>query len=333
MKFKSLILLVLMAVAGFPATAADKEVTIAYQLIFNPWKVAIAQKQFEKETGYKIRWRNLDTPAKVLSGLASGQVDIALLGSTGIATVASRGIDIDLIYIAENIEEAEALVVRNGSGIKEGKDLKGKKLAVPFVSTTHFHTLVALEYYGLTDKDVRLLNMPPNGIAAAWLRGDIDAAFVWNPALARIKGSGSVLVTSGELGRWKTPTFDGIVVRGAFADDHPDFMKTFVRILAETDEAYRSNPWQKGSPEVQAIAKLMGGNPDDVPEALAAYEFPTLADQASCRWLGCGEGSGAAKALKETALFLKDQKKIPKLPDSFADIVDPRWVEAVMKEQ
>ena len=57
---------------------------------------------------------------------------------------------------------------------------------MPFVSTTHFHTLFALEQFGIAPSDVQILNMQPDAIAAAWERGDIDAAFVWDPALGRI---------------------------------------------------------------------------------------------------------------------------------------------------
>ena len=82
---------------------------------------------------------------------------------------------------------------------KNHKDLVGKKVGVPFVSTTHFHLLFALEVNKVNPKDVDILNIQPPAIAAAWARGDIDAAFVWDPALGTIQETGKTLVTSGEL--------------------------------------------------------------------------------------------------------------------------------------
>ncbi len=178
-----------------PSYGADKEVTIGYQLVYNPWKVAIVDGAFEKATGYEINWRKYDSGAKVINAMASGDVQIALAGSSPIAAGVSRGLPIELFWIVEDIASAEALVVRDGSGITAPQDLKGKKLGVPFVSTTHFHTLFALEQFGIDPKEVRVLNMQPNNIAAAWERGDIDAAFIWDPALGRIKKSGKVLIT------------------------------------------------------------------------------------------------------------------------------------------
>ena len=250
--------------------AEQKEVAIGYQLIFNPWKAAIARGDFEKATGYTINWRKFDSPGKLLPAITSGDVQIGLLGSTGVATAMSRGLEVELFWVAEGIASAEALVVRDGSGIVAPQDLKGKKLATPFVSTTHFHTLFALEQFGIGPGEMTILNLPPNGLAAAWQRGDIDAAFVWDPALSTIKKNGKVLITSGDLGRWGKPTFDGLIGDRKFSHGHPLFMAQFVSVLAQTDAEYRDNPaaWTPDSQPVQAIVGLVGGNPADVPGVL-----------------------------------------------------------------
>jgi len=326
-------LLALFLAAWPPAAHAADAVTIGYQLIYNPWKVAIAEGTFEQATGRDIRWRKFDSGAKVLTAMASGDVAIALVGSSGIATGVSRGIDMQLFWIAEDIGAAEALVVRDGSGIETWADLAGKKLGVPFAATTHYHTLFALEHFKVDPASVEIINMQPNQIAAAWLRRQIDAAFVWNPALGRIQQTGKVLITSGELSRLGRATFDGLVVQRAFAEAEPAFMRRFVEVIAAADESYRSRPeaWTADSKEVKAIVRTVGGKPEDVPGVLALYGFPTLAEQASDQWLGGGKESGAARALRDTAAFLVEQKKIPVLQPDYARFVTPRYVEAVLK--
>ncbi len=314
------------------ANAQDKEVTIGYQLIYNPWKVAIADGKFEQATGYEIDWRKFDSGAKVITAMASGDVQIALAGSSPIAAGVSRGIDMQLFWITEDIASAEALVVRDGSGIVAPQDLRGKKVGVPFVSTTHFHLMFALEQFGIPADEVEVLNMQPNQIAAAWERGDIDAAFVWDPALGRIKENGKVLVTSGQLSAWGKATFDGMVVSREFAEANPDFMAQFVKLIADADDSYRSNPqdWTADSEMVQKIVGLVGGNAEDVPGVLALYDFPTLEQQASCAWLGCGADSGAARALKFTSEFLHQQDKIETVQEDYSKFVTPQHVEAAM---
>ena len=308
--------------------AADKEVTIGYQLVYNPACSAILDGTFEKATGYKIKWRKFDSGAKVINAMASGDVHISLAGSSPIAAGVSRGLDIELIYIYEDIASAEALVVRNGSGIVSPQDLKGKKLGVPFVSTTHFHTLFALEQFGINPKDVRILNMQPSAIAAAWERKDIDAAFVWDPALGRIKKTGKVLITSGTLSTWGKATFDGCVANKTWAAAHPEFMVKYIKTLAEIDASYRDNPsaWTADSHMAKNIVKQVGGDTKDVPGVLALYGFPTLEEQASDMWLGGGKNGGAVRAIYFTSEFLLKEKKIPALLPDYTVAVNPKWV-------
>jgi taurine transport system substrate-binding protein len=317
------------------AGAQAQSVTIGYQLIYNPRKEAISEGKFEAATGQDIKWVKFDSGAMVITAMASGDVDIALAGSSPIAAGVSSGIDMQLFWIVEDIAAAEALVVRNGSGIdpSDPNTLKGKKVGVPFVSTTHFHMLYALEVWGIDSNEVEVPNMQPPQIAAAWERGDIDAAFVWDPALGRIKQSGEVMITSGELSAMGKATFDGMVVMREFAEANPEFMATFVKTIAEADAAYRDNKdaWTPDSEQVKAIVGLVGGEPADVPGVLALYGFPTMEEQASDRWLGGGADGGAAKALLYTSEFLKAQGKVDELLPDYGAVVTPAYVEAAMQ--
>jgi taurine transport system substrate-binding protein len=235
--------------------AQTKEVAIGYQQINGPLLVAIANGDFEKATGYKIDWREFDSGGLVATAMTSGDIKIGVVGSSPLAAVVSRGVELQLFYINDNIQAAEAMVVRNGSGISKPADLKGKKIGVPFVSTTHYHLMVALQMWGIDPASVQILNMQPNQIAAAWDRGDIDAGFVWGPALARIKETGKLFITSGELGK-KTgkPTFDGLAVDRKWGEANADFMAKFVKVAADADAAYTNNPkaWTPNSAPVLA---------------------------------------------------------------------------------
>lgn len=321
-----------LGVAGAAAAHAQtREVTIAYQQIAGPFITAIANGSVEKATGYKINWRQFDSGAKVATAMASGDVQIGVIGSSPLAAAVSRGIDVQLVWILDDINEAEAMVVRNGSGINKPADLKGKKLGVPFVSTTHFHTMFALEQWGIKPTELEILNMQPNQIAAAWERGDIDAAFVWDPALGRIKQSGKVLVTSGELSKKGKATFDGIAANRTWAEANADFMAKFIKVVADADASYRANPaaWGPTSPQAKQIAGKIGGEPKDIADAMRLYGYPSAEQQASNAWLG--QGGGGSRALKSTADFLVQQKSIDKAAPDYNRFVTSRYVEAAMK--
>jgi taurine transport system substrate-binding protein len=322
----------LAVIAAMPAWA-QKTVTFAYQDMVIPFRWVQAQGEIEKATGYKINWRQFGGGGDVIRAMASGDVQIGEAGSSPIAAAISQGLDVELVYILEDIGAAEALVVRDGSGITKMADLKGKKIATPFVSTSHFHLLYAMELAGLKPSDVQVLNMRPPEIAAAWARGDIDGAFIWDPALATTKKNGKVLVTSGELCAKGKCTFDGLVVSKKWAKDNPDFVVAMIKAAAKADSEYTANAkaFTSDPAKVAAVAKWSGSKPEDVPATMGLYAFPSLQQQASNAWLGGGAAGGAAKALTETAKFLKEQGRVQELAKDYSASVTADYVNKAMK--
>lgn len=315
------------------AWAQDKEVTFAYQDMVNPFRVVMDNQVLERETGYKINWRRFGGGGDVIRAMASGDVQIGEAGSSPIAAAVSQGLPIKLFWILENIADAEALVVRDGSGITSVAGLRGKKIGVPFVSTSHFHLIFAMELAGLKQSDAQIVNMRPQEIAAAWQRGDIDATFIWNPVLAIVKKTGKVLVTSGELSKKGKATFDGLVVNKDWAKTNKGFLVALVKTIAAEDATYKKKgrSWTATSPEVASIAKVSGAKREDVLPSISLYRFPTLQEQASAAWLGGGAQGGAAKALLETSKFLMKQGRIQDVKPEYASFVDPEYVRAAMR--
>ena len=314
------------ALAPSPAVAADKEVTFAYQDMVVPFRVLMQSGAIEKATGYKISWRKFGGGGDVIRAMASGNVAMGEAGSSPIAAAASQGLPIELFWVLDDIADAEQLVVRDGSGVNDVAGLKGHTVATPFVSTSHYQLMYALQKAGLSTKDVKVLNMRPPEIAAAWERGDIDATFIWDPVLAKVKANGKVIDSAAKIAEEGRPTFDGLVVDKAWAEANTPFMVAFVKLLAEEDADYASHKgsWTPDSEPVKAVAKWTGATPADVPAGMAAYRFPTLSQQASAAWLG----GGAAAALKNTADFLKAQGKVQDLAPDYAKYVTNAYVEA-----
>ena len=326
-------LIVVVALAFSSATAFAQSVTLGYQPIVGPFLSVIAEKKIEKATGYKIKWVKFSSGADSIKALASGSVKISVAGSSPAAAGISRGLDIELFYILDDIGAAEALVVRNGSGINAPQDLIGKKIGVPFVSTTHFHLLFALEQFGITSKQVTILNLQPPAIAASWARGDIDAGFVWDPALGQITKTGKVLITSGTLSSWGKATFDGILINKSWGSKNRKFVQTFIKVLDAANKEYINNPsdWSANSKQAKDISKLSGANVNDVPTILDKLHFLTVEEQVSDAWLGGGSNGGAAKALRFTSEFLKKEKKINKVLSNYGATVNSNFAQSVAK--
>ena len=315
-------------VCGGAAIAQTKEVTFAHQDMLVPLRTLMESGELEKATGYKINWRMFGGGGDVIRAMASGDVQIGEAGSSPITAAASQGQDIKLFWILDDIADAEALVARNGSGINSVKDLKGKKVATPFVSTAHYQLMVDMKLQGVDPKTVTVMNMRPPEIAAAWERGDIDATFIWDPVLSKIKGNGKVIATSGSIGKKGYPTFDGLIVNSKWAAANEGFMVALVKALAKADGEYRANAakWTTDSPQVKAVAKWTKADAANVPAAMKLYRFPTLEEQASAAWLG----GGAAKAMTNTGAFLKEQGRVQEVKPNYGDFVTSTYVQKAM---
>jgi len=309
------------------AAFAQETVRVAYQTVVEPAKVAQADGLYEKATGKTLEWRKFESGAEVITAVASGDIQIGYVGSSPLAAAASKELPVETFFIAAQIGSAEALVVRNGAKIAKASDLVGKKVAVPFVSTTHYSLLAALKHWGVDAKKVNIVNLRPTEITAAWQRGDIDAAYVWDPALGQIKGNGKVLTDSAQVAKWGAPTFDAWIVRKDFAQKNPDVVTAFARITGEAYAAYRKDAkaFAGNAANVDKIVKLTGAKPQDIAELLAGSTFPTLAEQATLL------GSNTVKAVTETSKFLKEQGKVDKLLADYQPYVTPRFVQAAAK--
>ncbi|WNG26138.1 taurine ABC transporter substrate-binding protein [Cystobacter fuscus] len=302
------------------AQAAD--IVIGYQTGIDPTKVPQADGTYEKAIGQKLDWRRFNSGAEVITAMASGAVQLGNLGSSPLAAAATRGLPIVTFLVSARINSSEALVVRQGSNINTPQDLVGKTIATPFVSTSHYSLLGALKHWKLDANKVKVINLNPTEIAAAWKRGDIDGAFVWSPALGEIKKSGKVLTTAAEVGSWGAPTFEVWVARKDFAEKHPEVLARFARVTLEAfaDYAAHKEAWTAHSEPVRKIARLTGANPEDVPELLAGATFPDA--RAQERLLG-GE---TARDIAATALFLKEQGKTDTVRPDYSPYVSAKYL-------
>lgn len=312
--------------AGVSLPAFAEALRIGWQQIVEPARVPQADKTYEAATGAEVEWHLFGGGADVIAAVAAGSIDIGYVGSSPLTAAASQGLPIEAIYIVGNIAEAEALAVK---GITKPEDLKGKKIATPFVSTAHYSLLTALKHWGVAPTDVSLLNLRPQEIAAAWERGDIDGAYIWDPVLNQIKTTGgTVLADSADVAEWGGPTFDAWIVRKDYAEKHPEIVTAFVKVTGDATDAYLADPaaWGADSAQAAKIAELTGAPAKDVPALLKGYVFAGLKDQTSDKFLG----GATAQAIKATAAFLQEQGSAAALED-YAGYVNAAFAAAAQK--
>jgi taurine transport system substrate-binding protein len=259
----------------------------------------------------EVQYLRFDAGRDVNTAFAANAIDFGVLGSAAAAVGLSRNLPYDVYYLYELTDEAEAFVVK--PEIQTAADLRGKRIATPFSSTSHYSLLSYLKLEGIDQNEVKVIDLLPQDMLAAWQRGDIDGGYVWEPVLVEIaEDGGKILTTSGDLAKRGYPTLNVAVVSREFSQKYPNAVKQHIATLDKAVKLYRSDRQTAG----QALAKELGVSPE---EALTQADHVTWLDaseQADPNYLGTPDKPGElAKTLKNTADFMVSQKAIPTAPD------------------
>jgi len=319
----ALVVLLALAMSAFAACGGEEaatenggapaELRIAYQLIPNGDLIVKDMGWLEEALpDTEIKWVKFDSGANVNTAMVAGSVDIGLAGTSPVAAGLSKPLDIPYAvpWIYDVIGTAESLVASKKSGVTDLAGLVGKKVGTPFGSTAHYSLLAALELGGVDPTKVEIVDLEPQDILAAWERGDIDAAYVWNPTLAELTPS-TVLATSEELAGKGRLTADLAVVTTAFADQYPDVMTTWVEQQNRAVELYKSDP----QAAAEAIGRQLNLTGDEVLAQMDDYIYLDATEQAGADYLGTPDAPGAlAENLLSAAEFLKAQGQVDEVP-------------------
>ncbi|CAB4905504.1 unannotated protein [freshwater metagenome] len=297
------------AASDCPLGAADTSITtvarIAYQKIPNGDLIVKDQQILEKcMPNAKISWSVFASGGDVLQAYGAKAVDMGLTGSNPNVKALSAPLNttlpaIQTVWIHDVIGAGESLIVH--PEIKSAADLKGKKIATPFGSTSHYSLLNWLSANGLTTTDVEVINLEPEKMLAAW--GEIAGAWVWDPTLSElVKGGGVALASSADTAAAGKPTYDLGNATKEFVDANGPFMTMW----AKAENYAVSMILDKPADAAASMAAELALPAADVQKMFAGYTYLPAAEQASDKWLGGALGT----QFLDTAKFLLEQGSI-----------------------
>ena len=289
-----------------------EKIRIGYQVSANGELLAKAMglaKEAFPDT--QVEYINFASGRDVNTAMAANGIDLGLIGSVGASVGVAQNLPYHVYFIHSVIGDAEALAVRKN--IASIDQIRGKKIAVPFGSTTHFSFLSLLKMENLEGNKVTVLDLQPQDMVAAWKRGDIDGGYVWYPHLQKfIDDGGKVLITSADMAQRGTITADLGIARKQFIEQYPDAMKKYVEVLDKAINFYRENPEEAA----KVISPELGLSPEESKLAIEKLIWLTSEEQADPKYLGTPTQPGAfAQVLKDSADFMVTQKTIKSAPE------------------
>ncbi|MBA4021876.1 MAG: glycine/betaine ABC transporter substrate-binding protein [Gordonia sp.] len=290
-----------------------KTITVGYQAFPSGDLVVKNQKWLEEALpDYTIKWTKFESGATINQAFIGNSIDIGAIGSSPVARGLSGNspIGYKVAFVLDVAGDNEALVARNGTNINSVAELKGKTIGTALASTAHYSLLVALEQAGLSANDVKIVDLQPQAIIAAWERGDIDAAYTWLPTLDELRKTGKDLVTSRAIGQ-SNPTLDLGVVSNKLISDDPAAVDAWRKVQARALDLINTDP----AAAAGFIGQELGISAEEAQGQLKQGIYLTPAQVASPQWLGTpGAVGNIANNLLDAAEFLVAQKQIDSAP-------------------
>ena len=335
MKYLALAVALLGSVAAVQTARAEdpQKITVGYLNLVNAQLVTKNLGLMQQEMpGVEIAYIKIGGGGDMLRAIAANQVDFGGLGNPPAAIGMTRDLPIRSIMVLNMLGAVEAMAVRSSAGIEALADVEGKTIAAPFGSTTHYLLLKALADEGIDPARMKLLDLSPSDIPVAWARGDIDAAWFWEPNLGKVVANGGeIFLTSAEMAARGYPTWDVGVVMNEFAEKHPDFVVKFLRAECAGIDYWLANPAETAA----IIAEELSLPIEDATRMMEGTTMVPCLEQLTADYLGTPGAIGQfADTLENTAAFLVEQDRLPTLlsRDHFAARIDPSYLQTTLAE-
>ena len=170
---------------------------------------------------------------EIKEALISNRMQAAFMVAPMAIALRAQGVPVKIVYLGHRY--GSAVVVQKDGPVREFRDLRGKTIAVPSrFSDERLIIHKALRDNGMTDADVRLVEMAPPDVAGALAAGAIDAFSMGEPfpSQAEMGGYGRVLFHAKEY--WPDYISCVLVVRQDVIDKRPEAVQVLVDGIARS---------------------------------------------------------------------------------------------------
>jgi NitT/TauT family transport system substrate-binding protein len=117
---------------------------------------------------------------EVKESLMTGRIKAAYMLAPLVMDLADKGIPVKIVSLAHR--SGAVIMVRTESPIKTMKDLKGKLIAIPSrFAVDYLYVRKLLKKYGMTEKDIDIIEMAPPDMPAALYAKSVDAYATGEP--------------------------------------------------------------------------------------------------------------------------------------------------------
>ena len=234
----------------------------------------LLEKAFEG-TGTEVQWFFFKGAGPAVNeAFSNQQLDFAYQGDLPQVVGRSNGLDTRLLA-AIGVRANVYVAVPKGSDIKTIEDLRGKKVALFRGTNAHLVAINLLADHGLTERDLKVINLDNGSSQAALASKGVDAA-LGGRELFKLRDQGLVdIIFDNPQNEARYTRQCALVVRSAYEKEHSENVQKVIDTLVdaakwESDEANRDAVLSEWSKSNEPIASLK-----------ADFSHLTLRDSAS----------------------------------------------------
>jgi ABC-type nitrate/sulfonate/bicarbonate transport system substrate-binding protein len=218
--------------------------------VFAPHIVAM-QKGWLKEAGFdEIVTKSFTGGALAGEALIAGEIQLWTPGNLPPISLIHAGVPIVVLGTNCIAAAADSLVARKDANIQQPEDLYRIKIGLLAGSTASAMLHGLAKHYGLDEKKLQVVNMPPPEQFASLNSNNVQALLCWQPWGYKSVSNGNVLVHSGtESGFAKnkgekvriSATRSLFVASEGFVREKPNATRALVAVLTRA-QAYVADP-------------------------------------------------------------------------------------------
>lgn len=239
-------------------------------------------KGYFADEDLNLRATQFDTGIAVSQALASGAIDVAIMGGvTSNFPAQGQG----KIFMVNSIETATArLYVQPDSGIESVADLKGRTLITTEGTTADVFLNAAMKANDVERDEVDVVNASMPDAVQAFVSGSVDAIALWVPFDLRLKEGQPDAVEIDDAGNYPAAAVaDGWIANNSWYEENRDTMAAIIRGWLTTNEAFQENP-EAALADVQETAYSGQATLEDL-----TYQVQFQENKSNAEWLALYE--------------------------------------------
>lgn len=191
-----------------------------------------------KEEGLEVDVTYFDSGRKALDALLANNAEVMSVSETPPLRAFLSGSEIKIVATVGEHREAK-MTVRTEK-IRRAENLKGKRIGTVSGTNSDYYMYRWLEQNNISQNEVEIIQLDAAALSQAFVQGDIDAMFAWEPYNYNAASKLPNLAES-----WSTEIYSGrhtVVMNNDYASQKPEVAESLIKGFIRAQEYIKNNP-------------------------------------------------------------------------------------------